>query len=911
MIRSENTFLRRGSLFPGLTDENLKLLLTVSWQELIMNNIGGVFQPKITPYEFEPILDKISCVPKLNSRFVIETMGTAQPVFFNGKEKIIFCLPVFVGTPPFSQREVWKNTDEWIASTISDPFLFLGQQKILRSLRGFLFFAFDPSFFSNSLRWSQLQNQVLSQGAEMAVLQEFEPKKNSVVSATPGFLSGGLFAPSLFASWKASSLAMKTSIDSRTTTDSLPTRVFVGRRVLSEGDQGFFMTLLFFGIIIWGIGGILIVLLLKRKKDILKFTLGRQLFGGFALAIFPAIILASSLLAQEQIFRKSRIETEWQKRLSENLNRQNEGSEIAKAWLHQLFVAGSNIFSNLLYTSSIKASGSRQLSSNTAESAFKSSEMSLFAGAGALQQKAKNSDSFSQKQKVVCQEIIGHTILENFFMWLRERGFQPGEISVVFPEGGNYFFPGENKTRDVINKVQSQTCCECFRALGLRERGKTSGGEVQKMVLGSQIEDFQAFLRLLMGEESLAAMIHSSCHQMEWAVGQSPPTGYFRRILWNNQQPFSELHVTFSINQLDRLNFLGWHDLEAGKSEIALGASILRSPSMGLVPPYFRALKAPLKSGVEYNLAIHRPGNHDVTALVGSKMTKVVRRIGEGENARLVMAIPSTSRSFIIRGEVPIGQILKTLLDEINLQRLVLLVFILLTMLLARLISNGFLKPVLEFVNAAKRVARGDFEFSLPEIYSNEFGTLARAFNRMATEAREGRLLGKFVSGKVREVARNKTRESQALEGESITAVVMFVYVSGFRDLLQKEDPVNLLQDMNFSLQSISREILRADGEIDKLIGDKVLAYFTADENEFAKPVQYAIRAARQIQTVLAPLLDRKNLRLGIGITAGPVLSGILGVAELRLEMTILGDTVNLGNRSLTHAKNGRSKFLS
>ncbi|MBF0548143.1 MAG: hypothetical protein HQM08_27150 [Candidatus Riflebacteria bacterium] len=46
-------------------------------------------------------------------------------------------------------------------------------------------------------------------------------------------------------------------------------------------------------------------------------------------------------------------------------------------------------------------------------------------------------------------------------------------------------------------------------------------------------------------------------------------------------------------------------------------------------------------------------------------------------------------------------------------------------------------------------------------------------------------------------------------KGESITAIVLFVYVAGFRDLLQNEDPANLLQDLNFSLRSISAAILK------------------------------------------------------------------------------------------------------
>ncbi|MBF0548144.1 MAG: adenylate/guanylate cyclase domain-containing protein [Candidatus Riflebacteria bacterium] len=93
-------------------------------------------------------------------------------------------------------------------------------------------------------------------------------------------------------------------------------------------------------------------------------------------------------------------------------------------------------------------------------------------------------------------------------------------------------------------------------------------------------------------------------------------------------------------------------------------------------------------------------------------------------------------------------------------------------------------------------------------------------------------------------------------------------------------------------------------GVIDKLIGDKVLAYFIIDSSNkndsqkgISKLVQSALREAQNIESTLALLLRNKNLRLGIGITAGQVLSGIMGVPEFRLEMTILDDTVNLASR--------------
>ncbi|MBP7635178.1 adenylate/guanylate cyclase domain-containing protein, partial [Candidatus Ozemobacteraceae bacterium] len=115
--------------------------------------------------------------------------------------------------------------------------------------------------------------------------------------------------------------------------------------------------------------------------------------------------------------------------------------------------------------------------------------------------------------------------------------------------------------------------------------------------------------------------------------------------------------------------------------------------------------------------------------------------------------------------------------------------------------------------------------------------------------------------------------------------------------LMAEVPPEELVVRLNTYLEAMSGIIRAHDGEIDKFIGDKILAVFHEAEPGGVDSARKAVSAALAMWTAMAALESRIGSSIGIGVVTGNVLSGILGTSEVRLEHTVLGDTVNLASR--------------
>ncbi len=181
--------------------------------------------------------------------------------------------------------------------------------------------------------------------------------------------------------------------------------------------------------------------------------------------------------------------------------------------------------------------------------------------------------------------------------------------------------------------------------------------------------------------------------------------------------------------------------------------------------------------------------------------------------------------------------------------------------------------------------------------------TLARAVQ----SSQSADALSRFFDSEVADKITMTDLAPMAGQSTMREAAIMFTDLRGFTKASATLSPADLIALIG-EYQNVVVPVVRAHaGNIDKFMGDGVLASFGA----VRASKTYAADALRCIDAILttsrAWAQDRQArglpaLGIGIGIAHGPLVFGIIGV-ERRLEYTVIGETVNLAAKLEKHNK--------
>ncbi|MBA3392116.1 MAG: response regulator [Deltaproteobacteria bacterium] len=157
-----------------------------------------------------------------------------------------------------------------------------------------------------------------------------------------------------------------------------------------------------------------------------------------------------------------------------------------------------------------------------------------------------------------------------------------------------------------------------------------------------------------------------------------------------------------------------------------------------------------------------------------------------------------------------------------------------------------------------------------------------------------------FISEGAREAAeeRASSGDSLAFRADERTVSVMFSDLVGFTPMSSTLTPVQLISLLNDYFDVMCPIVKQFAGDIDKFIGDAIMAIFEEERGRESSAMR-ASRAALAMQAAMAGFNAARTIQLvmRIGINTGPVVRGDLGSRVFRRDYTVIGDTVNQANR--------------
>jgi class 3 adenylate cyclase len=211
------------------------------------------------------------------------------------------------------------------------------------------------------------------------------------------------------------------------------------------------------------------------------------------------------------------------------------------------------------------------------------------------------------------------------------------------------------------------------------------------------------------------------------------------------------------------------------------------------------------------------------------------------------------------------------------------------------LVSRSVLRPVRDLLQATERVKAGDFSARVPVISGDELGTLAISFNQMMRGLTEREALHEaFASYVDPQVARRVLEEGSRIEGEETEVTVAFVDIRDFTSFAERSSAREAVAYVNDFLELVVPIVTRHGGNANKFVGDGLLAVFGAPVR-LENHADCAVAAAGEMAAAVEKRFGGR-LRIGVGVSSGPVLAGTVGGGG-KLDFTVIGDPVNVASR--------------
>ena len=180
----------------------------------------------------------------------------------------------------------------------------------------------------------------------------------------------------------------------------------------------------------------------------------------------------------------------------------------------------------------------------------------------------------------------------------------------------------------------------------------------------------------------------------------------------------------------------------------------------------------------------------------------------------------------------------------------------------------------------------------------DEVQRLGEVFNEMILSLAEKLALLPFVSRFTAEAVHRSRDDPSLLAGMEQNVIVLFSDLRGFTRFSEELEAAALVRELNALLATQAEAVLSAGGDVDKFVGDAVMALFL-DEDANGDGPEKALACAEEMMHRVAEktaIAGGSALALGVGIHRGRAVVGAVG-SDVRRDFTAIGHTVNLASR--------------
>ncbi|MBI3037901.1 HAMP domain-containing protein [bacterium] len=633
---------------------------------------------------------------------------------------------------------------------------------------------------------------------------------------------------------------------------------FQGSSAVISKLKSVFLLIVFLGLLFGGF-----LFLSDYKATFGKVSLGTQLACAFLSVLFPSLIVGIFTLEGSFSERVTRKYLDNQRNLNETLANVDESSQMYSGFISSL----------------VKQVTSEQSFLKKVENAEK---------------------KFLENPRVFKDQNV---MLELYQKW-HALGFDLSHCKIV---GGNGFSleTGIHKEKADLFRIVSERALLALNP-GL-EAQKATNLRRSNILKGAEVDEILSFSETLLPVDTFSAWLVAPRSYGYLVAPGSPEVHCLNQYLLKDGKPRWFLQVDWAQNSLRVHTLREWSNFFSDSKNIVFGASSYDFPSWSLIPPFYSYDFQDQESEnyEEGNLIMEEKVGYQYPEIgIQIKMAQGSKEafsgiVGKGDNSQLLYVFPGREmKKIALYCLSSISGSLESTFQSAGKQRSVFFILVSISIFLAFKVSHRFLNPVLDLISGARKIMQGNFSPRLFDEGEDEFSRLGKSFNKMAKGVAEGELLSRFVSDSVQATVRSSEKEFAAKEGEGMTVAVLFSDISRFKEMMRETAAVKIVESLNQYLEKMSFLIRSHGGDIDKFMGNKILAVFYPRKlGSIEEAVSSAMRSARAMQSAMDDLDAWKEKSIGIGIAVGPVLAGILGSPEVRLEYTVIGDTVNLASR--------------